>query len=121
MNDSSESSAAIKLETSAPAFVMDSAGIVVAWSTQAEEVFGWKTSEAVGQPLSDLIIPERHRAAHNAGLGRFIAGGGKGALLDRMLDLTMIDRSGREFLAKIRIGTKNTPNGLVFPTYIERD
>lgn len=41
----------------------DKEGIIRAWNTQAEAVFGFSAGEALGQSL-DLIIPERYRAAH---------------------------------------------------------
>lgn len=102
---------------SAPAFVMDSNGAVVEWSAQAEAAFGWRREEAVGRRLSELVIPERHRATHEAGLRRFVAAG-RGALLDRPLELEMLHRDGHEFTLAIRIGSERTSSGMRFPTWI---
>lgn len=100
-----------------PAFVMDAEGIVVEWSAQAEAAFGWSPNDALGRRLSELVIPERHRATHEAGLRRFIAAG-RGALLDRPLELEMLHRDGHEFTLAIRIGSEPTKSGMRFPTWI---
>src|SRR5713101_3260460 len=47
---------------------MDSDGAIRSWSTQAERVFGWPTSEVIGRNLAATIIPLRHREAHQRGL-----------------------------------------------------
>lgn len=101
--------------------MMDGAGIVVDWSSEAEQQFGWTRSEAIGRKLSELIIPERHRTAHEAGLKHFMLSKGRGALLDRKLDLVMLHRDGREFPLAITIGSEENGSTRLFPTYIERE
>ncbi|MBV8134092.1 MAG: PAS domain S-box protein [Deltaproteobacteria bacterium] len=103
-----------------PAFVMDGAGMVIQWSPQAEKLFGWTDAEAIGSRLSELIIPERNRAAHEAGLRRFMQGGSQGALLNRPLDITMLHRDGHEFDLPVRIDSQATPTGPRFPAYVTR-
>ena len=102
------------------AFVMDGDGMVAEWSTQAEALFGWLRAEAVGRRLSELVIPERNRAAHEAGLKHFMQGGSKGAFLNRPLDITMLHRDGHEFEVSIRIGSETALGGHRFPTYVTR-
>jgi two-component system cell cycle sensor histidine kinase/response regulator CckA len=104
--------------TSAPAFVMDSDGIIVTWSAQAQAAFGWSSEDAVGRRLSELVIPERHRANHEAGLKRFMSSG-RGALLGRPLELEMLHRDGHEFTLAIRIGADQTNSCTRFPTWID--
>ena len=41
-------------------------GPITDWNKQAESVFGWSNKEVIGQHMSDLIIPERLRMAHDA-------------------------------------------------------
>ncbi len=117
MSESDNRPARTTADSSAPAFVMDGDGNVVDWSAQAEAVFGWTRAEAVGRRLSELVIPLRHRASHEAGLKRFMAAG-RGALLDRPLELDMLHRDGHEFKLSIRIGSEQTASGIRFPTYI---
>jgi PAS domain S-box-containing protein len=62
----------------------DRDGIIRFWNPGAERIFGYASSEAVGQSL-DLIIPERLRARHWSGYGEFMQTGqsryGEGDLL----------------------------------------
>jgi len=54
----------------------------------ARTVLGYDPADLVGQPLT-VIIPERLREAHRAGLGRYLASG------ERRLDWARLDLSGR--------------------------
>lgn len=48
--------------------------LIVSWNDAATELFGHHPRDAIGKPLS-IIIPERHRAAHHAGLARAVRTG----------------------------------------------
>src|SRR5581483_7897068 len=61
---------------------MDARGLVTYWNPSAEKMFGIDRQDAVGRAVADLIIPERFREAHAAGLARFLADG-TGPLLGR--------------------------------------
>ena len=52
----------------------DRDGIVRLWNRGAETIFGVSAAEAIGRDL-DMIIPERFRAAHNAGYRRAMESG----------------------------------------------
>ena len=57
------------ISSSIDAFVrIDAQGRVLAWSTAAEKMFGWKAAEVLGQLLTASIIPHRHHAAHIRGM-----------------------------------------------------
>jgi PAS domain S-box-containing protein len=58
------------------AFVrVDRAGLIRDWNPAAEQLFGWTRDEVLGLALTDTIVPERLRAAHNAGFARRLVGG----------------------------------------------
>lgn len=77
-------------------------GQVIVWTPQAENIFGWKAEEVMGRPLSATIIPERYREAHLAGLKRYLVSG-EGRVLNRLLDLTAVNKQGREFPIEMSI------------------
>lgn len=52
----------------------DREGTIRKWDAQAQALFGYTASEAIGQSL-DLIIPQHLRAAHWQGYRRAIATG----------------------------------------------
>jgi diguanylate cyclase len=84
------------LETAGDAFVAaDQQGRITAWNRQAELTFGWAASEVIGRPLDEVLIPEGLRAAHRQGIATFLATG-HGPILGQRLELTALDRSGRD-------------------------
>ncbi|MDB5652266.1 MAG: response regulator [Hyphomicrobiales bacterium] len=51
--------------------VMNASGVICGWSGQAEAVFEFTADEAMGHPLGTMIVTERYREAHSAGLARY--------------------------------------------------
>lgn len=91
------------LESALDAFIgMDSSGLITDWNAQAETTFGWLRSEATGQKLSQVIIPDRYRDDHERGLRHFLASG-EGPVLNKRIEITALHRDGREFLVELTI------------------
>ncbi|MBU2550618.1 MAG: PAS domain S-box protein [Proteobacteria bacterium] len=72
----------------------DSQDTVLTWNAGAEGIFGYGP-EMIGQKVT-RIIPEKYRAAHTAGVRRFIETGEK-HLIGRQLELQALRRDGTEF------------------------
>ena len=97
------------VDTSLNAIVgMDEQGKVTDWNPHAEATFGWTREEMLGRELADTIIPEQYRNAHRAGLARYLTTG-EGPVLGKVLELTAIDRSGREFPVDLAISRASAP------------
>jgi PAS domain S-box-containing protein len=106
------------LETASEAFVsIDSDSIITGWNKQAEATFGWSQSQAVGRGLVDLIMPERFRAKHLAGMQRFLATG-EGPVLNKRMELVAVHRDGHEFPIEIVISALRTKDGYVFNAFL---
>lgn len=82
--------------------VMRRDGTVADWNGCAEETFGWSRSEALGRSMNDLIVPPRFRAAHAAGLNRYLETG-EGPVIDRRIEIWGINRDGAEFPIELSI------------------
>lgn len=107
------------VDTALDAFVaMDSQGVIIDWNPQAERIFGWKRSEAMGEVLADLIVPPSWRAAHVAGLQRFVETG-KGKLIGRRLELSALHRDGHEFPVELTISTIWQEETFFFASFIQ--
>ena len=65
-------------------------------------MFGWPEAEAVGQRLSQTIIPERYRERHEQGLAHYCATG-EGTLINRRVEITARRRDGQEFPVELTI------------------
>ena len=68
----------------------DSAGMIIGWNRGAREMFGYEEGEALGKPLT-VLIPERYRALHLAGIERFKSTG-EARLIGRIVELTGLRR-----------------------------
>lgn len=82
--------------------VMDIDGRVRGWNDHAASCFGWSREEAVGQRLSELIIPAEHREAHERGLRRYLATG-VGPVLNRRIEISGRHREGRQMAVELSI------------------
>jgi PAS domain S-box-containing protein len=106
------------IESSLSAIViMDSYGIITDWNPQAEKIFGWTRLEAVGQPLDQLIVPQRLRRAHREGLQRFLSTGA-GPMLNRLIELTALRRDQTEFPVEVSISPMKEGNAYSFSAFI---
>jgi diguanylate cyclase (GGDEF)-like protein/PAS domain S-box-containing protein len=106
------------LESSYDAFIaMDSNGVIVDWNQQAEITFGWTRQEAIGQMLSNLIIPENFRQAHAEGMQRFVATG-VGEVLGKRIELPGLRKSGEEFPLEVTIRALPHKNGHEFCAFL---
>ncbi|SAL60593.1 PAS/PAC sensor hybrid histidine kinase [Caballeronia terrestris] len=91
------------LENAHVAFVsMDEAGMIVDWNNAAVNLFGWRAQDAVGKELAALMVPERFRDAHRAGLTRYLATG-EARMINKRVELPALRRDGSEFPAELTI------------------
>ncbi len=106
------------VETSLDAVVtMNSVGIITGWNPQAERTFGWTRAEVIGRELADVIIPERLREAHRAGLKRYLDVGVT-RVLNRRTELPALHRENREFPVEIAITPIGFGTDQVFSAFI---
>ncbi|MFC7536536.1 sensor histidine kinase [Sphingomonas sp. GCM10030256] len=82
--------------------VMAEDGTIHGWNSVAEKVFGWSEAEVVGRQLSDVIIPDQHRAAHEGGRVHFLRTG-EGPVLNRRIEVSALRRSDEEFPAELSV------------------
>lgn len=106
------------VETAFDALVtIDAGGVVTDWNSQAAMIFGWTREEAVGQLLSDLVIPVRDREAHRRGLGHFLATG-ETHILNRRIEVLALERSGREFPVELAVSPVRIGDTIFFSAFI---
>jgi PAS domain S-box-containing protein len=102
------------IDTALDAFVqMDERGTISDWNSQAEKIFGWSRSEAIGAKLSELIIPEIHRSSHKSGLEHFLRTGA-GPILGRRFEIEALRRDRREIKVELSVTELRRRDGFVF-------
>lgn len=74
--------------------VADTDGFIAHANPAAERAFGWLATELAGRALVDLI-PQRFRAAHQAGLERYVSTG-VSKLMGRPIRVPALHRDGEE-------------------------
>ena len=105
------------LQHSHDAFVAVSpAGIVTDWNASAENLFGWRAQEAIGQPLEQLLVPPALRGA-GPGFASFVDTGPDG-LARSMVEVEALHRSGRLVPAELAVATFPEGDGLAVSAFI---
>jgi two-component system sensor kinase FixL len=117
--ESEERKAAVLRSTLDSIISMDANGLVTEFNPAAEATFQFTRKEAVGKPLADLIVPERFREAHKAGLRRYVETGEEHVIGQR-LELPAIRKDGSEFLSELTI-TRTDSAGTATFTGVLRD
>ena len=106
-------------ETALDAIVtIDERSIILSINPAGERLFGYAADELIGQPLQ-TIMPERHHAAHRAGVTRFLQTGVR-AIPWRSVPLPVLRKDGREVPVEISFG-EFTSNGRRIFSGILRD
>ena len=112
----SESAEAI-IEIARSAFVtLDADGRVLEWNRRAGELFGYSREDVLGAELAELILPERYRERHRAGLQRARSGGSTGA---SRLTVEALHRDGSELPVEVSITMVTDGGETVFHAWIE--
>jgi diguanylate cyclase (GGDEF)-like protein/PAS domain S-box-containing protein len=75
--------------------------LIVRWNSAAEQLLGYSQEEALGRPIS-IIIPERHRAAHDAGLARAVLTG-KARLAGHSVEMLALHAAGHELPVELSL------------------
>jgi|SRR5688572_4496188 len=96
---------------------IDDASVILDWNRTAERMFGWSRAEAVGQVLTELIVPPQHREAHHRGLARFLSNRTPG-ILNRRVETTALARDGREFDIELSVWPVETAGHFNFSAFL---
>lgn len=89
----------------------DAAGKMRLWNKGAEEIFGWRTEEALGQSM-DLIIPKQYRVRHWEGYYRTMKTGVTKYGRD-VLAVPALTKDGRGLSIEFNVVLLKAPSGEV--------
>jgi PAS domain S-box-containing protein len=89
-------------KTTTDAFVaIDPENRVIYWNMGAEQTFGWRADEIIGESLQ-VIVPESHRAGHTAGMLR-LSKGNQPRLVGKMTNVPALNRDGRTLAIELSL------------------
>lgn len=95
---------------------IDEQSRIIDWNFAAERMFGWSRDEALGQCLTELIIPPALRERHSAGIERFLAQR-DAAIFNRHVETRALRRAGDEFDAELAVWPVRTDEGYTFSSF----
>lgn len=118
LRDSEEASRMI-VEAAGEAFVsINDQGLITGWNRRSEEVFGWSRAEALGTSLTETIIPERYKKAHDHGIQQYL-GTGEGPVLNQRIELSALHRDGNEFPIDLLIWPLESMSRTSFNAFVQ--
>jgi len=89
--------------------MMDYNGNISYWNPTAETIFEYSYDEIIGKNLHAILAPSRFHDAHKTGFPEFVKTG-KGAAIDKTLELTAIRKNGREFPVELSLSSFRMDN-----------
>lgn len=92
-------------------------GQVVEFNPAAVAMFGHDKKRAIGNDLTDLIIPEQYRTAHREGLARYLSTG-EAQVLGKRLELQAMRADGSEFPIELSISVNRIGDADYFTAFI---
>ncbi len=106
------------IETAGDAFIaIDAKGIVIDWNRKAEEVFGWLSGEAIGKPLTNLIVPPDQRERHKTAFDHYLQTG-QGPILNKRIEVTALHKNGLTFPVEMTVWATGSGEELQFNAFI---
>ncbi|MFH1794087.1 MAG: ATP-binding protein [Pseudomonadota bacterium] len=93
--------------------VVDEKGVVVSINPAAEAAFGYTKAEAIGREISDLIVPDHLKAAHDSGMARYRATHTP-HVLGRRVEMEARRKDGSTIPVELAITEVNLPGGRLF-------
>lgn len=106
------------IDSAQEAFIgIDFDGCITDWNAAAEELFGWKRFEVLGESLADTILPERYHIAFVKALAHFHTTG-QAPFTGRLLRRKVVDRQGRELEVEMKIGLIHTSELQLFSAFV---
>ncbi len=95
---------AVVVSAQQPFVHLDQEGRVQEWNRAAEATFGWTEEEVLGQKLSETLIPERYRDAHEKGMERY-SRIGTGPVLGKPLEIEALRSDNTEVPVSLLINS----------------
>jgi PAS domain S-box-containing protein len=97
--------------------VINSGDVITRWNPAASAIFGWKEEEVIGKLLHEILIPERYRERHLAGMQHFRKTG-QGKILNRTIELPALCKDKAEVEIELTISLGKVNNEDIFIAFL---
>jgi PAS domain S-box-containing protein len=96
---------------------IDEAGLVIEFNPAAEQTFGYTRADAIGRPISELIVPPALRQRHTEGFQNYLRTGNAN-VLDRRIEIDGMRADGSIFPVELAITEVRLPHRRLFTAYL---
>lgn len=117
LNDANARLQALLATANDAVITIDESSLVIDWNNAAERMFGISRTEALGQRITELIVPHGHRPHHDRGIQEFLRTG-KGTILHRRVETRALRRNGEEFDVELSVWPVRTAEGFTFSSFV---
>lgn len=117
LSDATHRLEALVATTNDAVISIDEASHIIDWNQAAERMFGWTRQEAMGQVLTELIMPPVHRPRHMAGIEKFLRDG-TAPFFNRRVETLALRRNGEEFHAELSVWPVRTGDRYTFSSFV---
>ncbi|MBZ4022395.1 hypothetical protein CKO11_07985 [Rhodobacter sp. TJ_12] len=98
--------------------VVDQDARVIEFNGAAEKVFGYSREEAIGAPMTELIVPHHMKSAHDSGFKRYRAGGVPRIAGHGLIGLQARRKNGELFPAELSVTATRIGKSEIFVGYL---
>lgn len=103
--------------TSSAFVTIDSDSKILEWNKAAEGLFGWTRDEAIGEMVTNLILPRRYISQHRLGMKNYIKSG-QSRILGQRVEVTALNKAGEELPIELTIQPMQSTRGILFTASI---
>lgn len=97
--------------------VINTENCIRLWNNKAEQMFGYTAEEVLEKDLTDIIIPERLRAAHRQGLFHYVETEQK-QMLNGTAIMNAVHKDGHELTISVAISSSRQEGGQIFISFL---
>ena len=97
--------------------VINSDDVIMRWNPAASAIFGWQQEEVIGNFLHEVLVPERYRERHLAGLRRF-SKSGQGTILNKTIEMPALRREHAEIDIELTISPAEVDDQYLFIAFL---
>ena len=98
--------------------VTDAEGAILEFNAAAETIFGHAASAVLGRRIGDVIVPQKYRDAHEAGMERMRNNGTRNVVGKGRVKLEGMRYDGSLFPCELAIQSATTDEGNIFVAFI---
>src|SRR5690606_30402286 len=96
---------------------IDATGTILEFNPAAEHIFGYTQAEAIGQPMAELLIPDKMRQKHLDGFAKCCETG-ISDMLNRRIETWGKRKDGSEFPAELALARIENHHHCVFTAFV---